>query len=160
MSDTKEATKEATLAFSLPPELWGCALSFVTDGPLQLLRLTSVCAAARRSLRYVTKLHVRQAAELDTRVLKHFASVTTLTVSARRDVSRAEAFAASRLPPDYQFQYSGAIGNEFDWIFDEDIARRLRVGWSQVALNPSATTISKHSLLVAFPSARAAHVSA
>ena len=115
-----------SLSEILPKDLWPRVLSFVSSSPRQLLQVSVICKEARCALQYVRLIHVDQAKELDVRVLKHFVGATTLSVSARRNVSRAEALAANHLPADFQFSYVGAVGAErFDWIYDEDIARRL-----------------------------------
>lgn len=109
-----------------PPELWPHMTTFVSSSPRQLLHLTTACTAARRGLEFYSQpLHITRAAELDVRVLKHVASVTVVAIAGRRDVSRAEVLSANRLPPDFEFQYQGAVGDEFNWSYDEDIARRL-----------------------------------
>jgi len=115
-----------SLSEILPKDLWPRVLSFVSSSPRQLLQVSVICKEARCALQYVRLIHVDRAEELDVRVLKHFVGATTLSVSARRNVSRAEALAANHLPADFQFSYVGAVGAErFDWIYDEDIARRL-----------------------------------
>ena len=114
-----------SLSEILPKDLWPRVLSFVSSSPRQLLQVSVLCKEARRALQYVRLIHVDRAEELDVRVLKHFVGARTLSVSGRRNVSRAEVLAANHLPADFQFSYVGAVGEEFNWIYDEAIARRL-----------------------------------
>ena len=98
-----------SLSEILTKDLWPRVLSFVSGRRGS----SSTCRClkeARCALQYVRLIHVDRAAELDVRVLKHFVGATTLSVSARRNVSRAEALAANHLPADFQFSYLRAVG--------------------------------------------------